>query len=707
MGKKKDYRLGTALKKDRNRERQGKLSRAGSWLHSCELDDGYDWGRLNLKSVTEESHLDEFLRTAELAGTEFTAEKLNITVIDRNAPKRGLTALEKEAILQAQKENTHLLRIPRRPPWNESTTAEELDQKERDSFLQWRRVLAGLQEDQRLTLTPFEKNLELWRQLWRVVERSDIVVQIVDARNPLLFHCEDLERYVKEVNPQKVNLLLVNKADMLTTEQRSKWADYFKSRDITAVFWSALEESDLKEHSTDDSGSDEESEPMVEEPVYEAHLKHPHFQEVYDIDGVSGEGDSGDGEGDGGDGKSDGGDGKSDGGNDGGEGDGDSCCDGGGNDDGDGCEGDGGIGEGEDVVVTKGEGDVATTAANPSPNEPQQGVESPSHTPANPPPIAAQAGSEAGCDNSSGRLLTKEELLQLFSDISQVKDGVTVVGMVGYPNVGKSSTINALYQDKKVSVSATPGKTKHFQTLPLSDQLMLCDCPGLVFPSFATSTAEMVCNGVLPIDQMRDHIAPISLVTEYVPRRVLEETYGVMLPRPGEGEDPSRPPTAEELLNAYGYVRGYMTSHGMPDGPRSARYILKDYVKGRLLFCHPPPGVDSGEFNSSLGGSSSSGSLDEKMGSTQAAVLQPSQFDRKFFVEEQVRVVSKGVHGKVGFARKSGFTSHHASATVSEEKESAGTLDNVSVQSHGKPWKKHFNKNKKEKTRRVKCVLND
>ena len=32
MGKKKDYRLGTALKKDRNRERQGKLSRAGSWV---------------------------------------------------------------------------------------------------------------------------------------------------------------------------------------------------------------------------------------------------------------------------------------------------------------------------------------------------------------------------------------------------------------------------------------------------------------------------------------------------------------------------------------------------------------------------------------------------------------------------------------------------------------------------------------------------
>ncbi len=42
-------------------------------LHSSEIDDGYEWGRLNLQSVTEESRLDEFLSTAQLAGTEFTA----------------------------------------------------------------------------------------------------------------------------------------------------------------------------------------------------------------------------------------------------------------------------------------------------------------------------------------------------------------------------------------------------------------------------------------------------------------------------------------------------------------------------------------------------------------------------------------------------------------------------------------------------------
>lgn len=51
------------------------------------------------------------------------------------------------------------------------------------------------------------------------------------------------------------------------------------------------------------------------------------------------------------------------------------------------------------------------------------------------------------------------------------------------------------------------------QTLYVSEHLMLCDCPGLVFPTFVTSKAEMICSGILSIDQMRDHTPPVSLVS--------------------------------------------------------------------------------------------------------------------------------------------------------------------------------------------------
>lgn len=57
-------------------------------------------------------------------------------------------------------------------------TKEELDKIERESFLEWRTMLRQLESNEHLLLTPYEKNLEVWRQLWRVVERSDLVVTV-------------------------------------------------------------------------------------------------------------------------------------------------------------------------------------------------------------------------------------------------------------------------------------------------------------------------------------------------------------------------------------------------------------------------------------------------------------------------------------------------------------------------------------------------
>eukprot|EP00878_Enallax_costatus_P006164 GHUV01006462.1.p1 GENE.GHUV01006462.1~~GHUV01006462.1.p1 ORF type:complete len:220 (+),score=52.30 GHUV01006462.1:205-864(+) len=131
-----------------------------------------------MQSILERNDLDELMAMAELADRDFTAERYQPVVVSTSA--HTALAAEQSAAkrTEAEQRNAHKLHIPRRPEWDASTTPEQLDAQEKASFLDWRRQLAHLEEEEGLLLTPFERNLEVWRQLWRVLERSDIVVQV-------------------------------------------------------------------------------------------------------------------------------------------------------------------------------------------------------------------------------------------------------------------------------------------------------------------------------------------------------------------------------------------------------------------------------------------------------------------------------------------------------------------------------------------------
>ncbi|NXL90026.1 LSG1 GTPase, partial [Alectura lathami] len=609
------------------------------------------------RSAVEQSSLEEFLATAELAGTRFVAERLNIQFVSAQTRTGLLTAQEAQQVRQLQEENRQFLRIPRRPHWDRTTSAEDLKQAERESFLEWRRQLAHLEEEKKLILTPFERNLEFWRQLWRVIERSDIVVQIVDARNPLLFRCQDLESYVKEVSKDKENMILINKADLLSEEQRAAWAQFFEKEGVKVVFWSALaecrrlsgeaKELDNEGVAADLSNSEEESqEDDAAEDGAESTSRgsaSPGVNQVLVSDDDS-------------------------------------------SDEYEDCEDDE-----EDAWQTcsEDEGGDKVNVIAPKRMEGRNGA-------------AVQHVVQEQNRNvrNFSHLVQRNELLEIFRTLHSgpgVKAGEVNVGLVGYPNVGKSSTINTILGDKKVSVSATPGRTKHFQTLYVEPGLCLCDCPGLVMPSFISTKAEMICSGILPIDQMRDHVPPISLISfawayvcQHIPRNILEATYGINIIRPREDEDPDRKPTAEELLTAYGYMRGFMTAHGQPDQPRSARYILKDYVNGKLLYCHPPPGIDPDDFQHQHercpeNRTVQAGGRERPERNTKAKQIE-NVVDKTFFHQENVRALMKGIRATMGYRPGSGLVSAPAPG--------AGNVV-------GKPWKKHGNRNKKEKVRRI------
>ncbi|XP_044539060.1 large subunit GTPase 1 homolog [Gracilinanus agilis] len=136
-------------------------------------------------------------------------------------------------------------------------------------------------------------------------------------------------------------------------------------------------------------------------------------------------------------------------------------------------------------------------------------------------------------------------------------------------------------------------------------------------------------------------------------------------------------------------MRGFMTAHGQPDQPRAARYVLKDYVKGKLLFCHPPPGIAAEDFQQQHRPRRPSRGRPEAAAEARRPERGPHKarqienvVDRAFFHQENVRALTRGVRAVMG----------HRPAPPPSAGPHGGS---------GKPWKKHGNRNKKEKVRRL------
>jgi len=511
--------LGKQLLKKQKIAKRGPKPNAEGYLHTADMQDGYDWGRMNFKSVTEEVSYIDFLNTAEQASKDFDAEKWNVQLLDAQTRQVYIDTSKTHARAAPALPEDMTLPIPRRPDWI-GLTPVELKDEENKAFLEWRRYLSQIQEETETVVTPYEKNLEFWRQLWRVIERSDLVVQIVDCRNPLLFRSRDLEKYVKEVNPLKQNLILLNKADYLTEKQRLDWAKYLKENigDTKFAFFSAIEEDSELENIEEESEQTQPKENLEEDD------EDPLDENT------------------------------------------------------------------EDATVDEVTEKLADDCNIETAQAENQSTEEKSANEKEEKSAVKIEGHNSNIDDVS-KIMSSEELMQVFRTFKRHDPEQITVGFIGYPNVGKSSTINKLINSKKVRVSETPGKTKHFQTIVLCEDITLCDCPGLVMPSIVSSKPEMVLNGILPVDQLRDHVPSVNLMLQYIPTHVLEYKYGLVLPQEPEIL------TSEQVMTAYAIMRGYMAVGGRADQSRGARVILKEFVSGKLLYVKAPPTLKQEEFH--------------------------------------------------------------------------------------------------------------
>lgn len=174
------------------------------------------------------------------------------------------------------------------------------------------------------------------------------------------------------------------------------------------------------------------------------------------------------------------------------------------------------------------------------------------------------------------------------------------ISAVGAPNAGKSAVINLLIEAHKVAVSATPGKTKHFQTHFVDKECRLLDSPGLMFPSVSPNARTLqAIVGNYPVSQLRE---PFSAVAFLATRVDLPHLYGLCFPygdhddsdaeiddfAPNKGVDRGGDHcwSAFEICEALACKRGFQHKGGNYDVYRSGKLILAEALRGILKPLH-------------------------------------------------------------------------------------------------------------------------
>ena len=221
-------------------------------------------------------------------------------------------------------------------------------------------------------------------------------------------------------------------------------------------------------------------------------------------------------------------------------------------------------------------------------------------------------------------------------EATAAKDGRVMIGLVGHPNVGKSSMVNYILGRKAVSVKATPGHTKTLQTLILDDDTCLCDSPGLVFPRIDIGLAEQIIGGLVPLPIVREPYSAVRWLAELKERtgarwlamaaddsmshqdkalaNALAATVDKALKIPPLAEfdpeilqitgaedvlDETLPWSPMSLLHQYAKVRGFAHRGGDPDEHTAGQTVLSWSSKaGSPTRCRPPRVSPSRAFTS-------------------------------------------------------------------------------------------------------------
>ncbi|NXD47455.1 GNL3 protein, partial [Corvus moneduloides] len=171
-------------------------------------------------------------------------------------------------------------------------------------------------------------------------------------------------------------------------------------------------------------------------------------------------------------------------------------------------------------------------------------------------------------------------LLKLLQEYSKTQDKGIQVGVVGFPNVGKSSIINSLKGKRACNVGLARGVTKSMQIVHLDKQTKMLDSPSIIADP-SNSTLALALRSIIDTEgsDSADVLEGVNAIINHCSKQQIMMHYNIP-----DFRDP------EEFLSILAQKRGMLKKGGVPDIENMAKLVLCDWTGARIKYYSQPPG---------------------------------------------------------------------------------------------------------------------
>ncbi|NXS62401.1 GNL3 protein, partial [Brachypteracias leptosomus] len=170
-------------------------------------------------------------------------------------------------------------------------------------------------------------------------------------------------------------------------------------------------------------------------------------------------------------------------------------------------------------------------------------------------------------------------LLKLLQEHGKAQNKPIQVGVVGFPNVGKSSIINSLKGVRACNAGLTRGVTKSMQIVHIDKQTKMLDSPSIIADPSNNALALALRSIIDTEESGLDVLERVDAVLSHCSKQQVMLHYSIPDFR-----------NTEEFLSLLAHKKGVLKKGGLPDIENIAKVLLCDWTGAKISYHSQPPG---------------------------------------------------------------------------------------------------------------------